>query len=56
MTSALTGLYPWIRFKAAERATVWTAASYAARETARSRAARDVVRWSHFYRPESAIP
>ena len=30
MTSAVTGLYPWIGFKASERVTVWTVAGYGA--------------------------
>ena len=30
MTSAVTGLYPWIGFKATERVTVWTVAGYGA--------------------------
>ena len=30
MTSAVTGLYPWIGFKANERVTVWTVAGYGA--------------------------
>ena len=28
MTSAVTGLYPWVGFKASERVTVWTVAGY----------------------------
>ena len=30
MTSAVTGLYPWIGYKASERVTVWTVAGYGA--------------------------
>ena len=30
MTSAVTGLYPWVGFKASERVTVWTVAGYGA--------------------------
>ena len=30
MTSAVTGLYPWIGYKASERVTVWTVARYGA--------------------------
>ena len=30
MTSAVTGLYPWIGFRASERVTVWTVAGYGA--------------------------
>ena len=30
MTSAVTGLYPWIGFKASERVTLWTVAGYGA--------------------------
>ena len=30
MNSAVTGLYPWIGFKATERVTVWTVAGYGA--------------------------
>ena len=30
ITSAVTGLYPWIGFKASERVTVWTVAGYGA--------------------------
>ena len=30
VTSAVTGLYPWIGFKASERVTVWTVAGYGA--------------------------
>ena len=30
MTSAVTGLYPWIAYKASERVTVWTVAGYGA--------------------------
>ena len=30
MTSAVTGLYPWIGFKATEHVTVWTVAGYGA--------------------------
>ena len=30
MTSAVTGLYPWIGFQASERVTVWTVAGYGA--------------------------
>ncbi len=30
MTSAVTGLYPWVGYKASERVTVWTVAGYGA--------------------------
>ena len=30
VTSAVTGLYPWIGFKASERVTMWTVAGYGA--------------------------
>ena len=30
MTSALTGLYPWVGFKPSERVTVWTVGGYGA--------------------------
>ena len=30
MTSAVTGLYPWVGFRASERVTVWTVAGYGA--------------------------
>ena len=30
LTSAVTGLYPWIGYKASERVTVWTVAGYGA--------------------------
>ena len=30
ITSAVTGLYPWVGFKASERVTVWTVAGYGA--------------------------
>ena len=30
MTSAVTGVYPWVGFKASERVTVWTVAGYGA--------------------------
>ena len=30
MTSAVTGLYPWIGCRASERVTVWTVADYKA--------------------------
>ena len=30
MTSAVTGVYPWVGFKANERVTVWTVAGYGA--------------------------
>ena len=30
MTSAVTGLYPWIGYKASERVTIWTVAGYGA--------------------------
>ena len=32
VTSAVTGLYPWIGYKASERVTVWTVAGYGAGE------------------------